>query len=149
MEPVGPLRRVSDVQAPGEATREAVAALYARSCPRLIGVLSSIGGSRSDAEEVAQEAYVKLLLKWSKVRTYDDPEAWVRAVAVRMLISRHRRAKVETLGLRRLAARTKQHQPELSADGVAISAALRTLPISQNRRDLALRDGPTCGARRR
>ena len=41
-----------------------VAALYRRTWPRLIGVLVSIGGSRADAEEVAQDAYVKLLSRW-------------------------------------------------------------------------------------
>lgn len=130
MEPPDPLWRVSEVRTPADATREEVAALYARSCPRLIGVLTAICGSRSEAEEVAQEAYLKLLLQWSKIRTYDDPESWVRIVAVRMLISRHRRAKVAIVNLRRLAGRVQQ-QPEPNADAVAIAAALRTLPVSQ------------------
>ncbi len=50
-----------------------VAALYRRTWPRLIGVLVSIGGSRADAEEVAQDAYVKLLSRWDTIRRYDDP----------------------------------------------------------------------------
>ena len=148
MEPVGPLWRVSAVQTPTETTREEVAALYARSCPRLIGVLTSIGGSRSEAEEVAQEAYVRLLLQWSTVRTYDDPESWVRVVAVRMLTSRHRRAKVALLGLRRLAGRAQQHQPELTADAVAVSAALGSLPVFQRAVVILLRHGPARGASR-
>ena len=41
-----------------------MAALYRQTWPRLIGVLVSIGGSRADAEEVAQDAYVKLLARW-------------------------------------------------------------------------------------
>ncbi len=108
--------------------------MYARSCPRLIGLLTSIGGSRSEAEEVAHDAYVKLLPQWSKVRGYDDPESWVRVVAVRLLISRRRRAKVATFGLRRFAGRAQQHQPEqpeLTAAAVAVSAALRCLPVAQ------------------
>lgn len=117
-----------------EATHQDVAALYAATCSRLIGLLTSIGGSRSEAEEVAQDAYVKLLQHWSTVRGYDDPEAWVRVVAVRLLISRRRRATVATFGLHRLAGRAQQHQPdqpELSADALAVSSALRTLPVSQ------------------
>jgi len=120
--------------AAAEGTHDEVAALYALSCPRLIGLLISIGGSRSEAEEVAQDAYVKLLQQWKKVRDYDDPESWVRVVAVRLLISRRRRAKVATFGLRRLAGRAQQHQTaqlELTAAAVAVSAALRTLPVSQ------------------
>lgn len=127
-EPDRSLARVSGVS--GGAGEE-LAALYARSCPRLIGVLTSIGGSRSDAEELAQDAYVKLLARWNTIRSYDDPEAWVRAVAVRMLVSRRRRAAVATLGVRRLAGRVQQHQPDLSPDAVMVAAALRTLPVTQ------------------
>jgi len=122
------------MQTTAEATHDEVAALYARCCPRLIGLLISIGGSRTEAEEVAQDAYVTLLKQWRKIRDYDDPESWVRVVAVRMLISRRRRARVATLGLRRLAGRAQQHepeQPELTTAAIAVSAALRTLPVSQ------------------
>jgi hypothetical protein len=65
-----------------------MAALYRQTWPRLIGVLVSIGGSPDDAEAVAQDAYVKLLGRWDAIRRYDDPEAWVRALAVRTMISR-------------------------------------------------------------
>lgn len=117
------------METPVDADDE-IAALYARAYPRLVGLLTSVGGSRSDAEEVAQDAYVKLLPRWNKIRTYDDPEAWVRAVAVRMLISRRRRATVAARGLRRLAAHP-QPPAELSPDAVAVSAALGALPVSQ------------------
>jgi DNA-directed RNA polymerase specialized sigma24 family protein len=50
----------------------------------------SIGGSVSDAEEVAQDAFVKLLGHWGTVGSYDNPAAWVRMVAVRALISHDR-----------------------------------------------------------
>lgn len=134
MEPNDPLWRVTDVQTTAEAAHEDVAALYARTCPRLVGLLVSIGGSRSEAEEVAQDAYVRLLQHWGTVRDYDDPESWVRVVAVRLLISRRRRATAATFGLRRLAGRARQHQPEqpeLSADALAVTSALRTLPVAQ------------------
>lgn len=38
------------------------------------------------AEEVCQEAFIRLYEKWSTVRHYERPEAWVRTVAVRMAI---------------------------------------------------------------
>ena len=96
MEPNGPLRRVRGMPTAAESTHQDVAALYAATCSRLIGLLVSIGGSCSEAEEVAQDAYVKLLQHWNKVRGYDDPESWVRVVAVRLLISRRRRANTST-----------------------------------------------------
>lgn len=82
-----------------------MAALYRQTWPRLIGVLVSIGGSRADAEEVAQDAYVKLLARWDAIRRYDDPETWVRGVAVRTMISRLRRRQMATRALARLTGR--------------------------------------------
>jgi RNA polymerase sigma-70 factor (ECF subfamily) len=105
---------------------DGVAELYARACPRLVGLLICIGASRGDAEEIAQDAYVKLLTRWERVRSFDDPEAWVRSVAVRMLISRMRRARVARLGLARLGGRHTL-QPPPSPDTVDVVTALRTL----------------------
>lgn len=125
MEPMTrPSRVIRVTQTDGE-----VAALYARACPRLIGLLTCIGGSRGDAEEIAQDAFVKLLTRWERVSAFDDPEAWVRAVAVRMLISRLRRARVARLGLSRLGGTASQPAP--GPDRVDVAAALRTLPPKQ------------------
>jgi RNA polymerase sigma factor (sigma-70 family) len=41
---------------------------------------------RAVAEEIAQDAFLKLLQKWSSIADYERPEAWVRKVAVRMAI---------------------------------------------------------------
>jgi RNA polymerase sigma-70 factor (ECF subfamily) len=66
------------------------------------------------------------------VSTYEDPEAWVRTVAVRLLISRLRRAKVARLGLQRLAARTRsatqESEPFVNTD---FEAAVRRLAPGQ------------------
>ena len=107
-----------------------VAALYARTWPRLIGVLVSIGGSRADAEEVAQDAYVKLLGRWSSVRRYDDPEAWVRAVAVRTLISRLRRQLVAAKASAKLLGRTGEVR-EPDGEALDVAAALARITPAQ------------------
>lgn len=110
---------------------ERVAEVYARACGPLIGLLTVLGGSSADAEEVAQDAFVKLLEHWPKVRDYEDVDGWLRTVAVRLLISRQRRRTVATLGLRRLAAR-----PATGAAGppdarLDLDAALQALPLGQ------------------
>ena len=38
------------------------------------------------AEEITQDAFIKLLAKWGSVAAYDRPEAWVRKVAIRMAV---------------------------------------------------------------
>jgi RNA polymerase sigma-70 factor, ECF subfamily len=109
-----------------------VAALYARASPALVGLLTAIGGTRADAEEVAQDAFVRLLEHWSKVRDYTDPEAWLRTVAVRMLVSRHRRRQVAARGLAVLGRRAATVPPAIDPGAdVVLAEALANLPVDQ------------------
>jgi RNA polymerase sigma-70 factor (ECF subfamily) len=122
-EPHGPLPRVIGVD------NDEVAAIYTMASPRLIGLLTAMSGSAAEAEEVAQDAFVKLIEKWRKVREYDDIEAWVRTVAVRMMISRHRRRQVATLGLGRLASGAETSTAGPTPNRLDVADALSSLPI--------------------
>src|SRR5688500_4360328 len=51
------------------------------------------------AEDIAQEAFVKTYLQWSKVSAMDHPGAWVRRVAVNLATSRRRRLAAEARAL--------------------------------------------------
>jgi RNA polymerase sigma-70 factor (ECF subfamily) len=126
MEPDRPLMRDKGVET------DEVAALYARACPPLIGLLTAIGGNRADAEELAQDAFVRLLEHWDKVREYADPEAWLRTVAVRLMISRMRRRAVARRGLALLGRRavTAAPAPGPGSD-VELAEALAELPLNQ------------------
>ena len=126
MEPNRPLSRDKGVET------DEVAALYARVCPRLVGLLTAIGGNRADAEEVAQDTFVRLLEHWGKVRDYADPEAWLRMVAVRLLVSRHRRREVAARGVALLGRRaaTAPPAPGPSQDA-ELAEALAGLPVAQ------------------
>ena len=130
MEPGGGVARVRGVRHIDSDPAAEVAALYARTWPRLIGVLVSIGGSRADAEEVAQDAYVKLLGRWDRIRRYDDPEAWVRAVAVRTLVSRLRRQQVAARASAKLRGRTEEVRGP-DGDALDVSAALARITPAQ------------------
>ena len=127
MEPGGTLSRVMGVEHQRDAE---VSEVYARSAGPLIGLLTVMGGSRADAEEVAQDAFVKLLEHWPKVRDYEDVDAWLRTVAVRLLISRQRRHGVARTGLRRLAGRRETPSRRYpTRHGVDVDAALAALPL--------------------
>ena len=117
------LSRVSRV----DRDMDGLAELYASACPGLIGYLTVLGGNRADAEDVAQEAFVRMLERWQRIAEYDDPRAWLRQVATRMLISRARRRTVARLALPRLGGATTTEAP--TADRVDLAAALATLPI--------------------
>jgi RNA polymerase sigma-70 factor (ECF subfamily) len=74
---------------------------YAATYARLVAVLTVTAGSRVEAEEVVQEAFVRLVPRWDKVSQYDDPEQWVRTVAWRLATSRWRKVVTGARALRR------------------------------------------------
>ena len=78
-----------------------LAEFYAATYPRLVGALTLVTANRADAEEVVQEAFVRLVPRWEKVCRYDDPEQWVRGVAWRLATSRWRKATSGARALRR------------------------------------------------
>jgi RNA polymerase sigma-70 factor (ECF subfamily) len=49
---------------------------------------------RHRAEDVAQEAFIQLLAHWRKVSRYEQPEAWVRRVAIRIASRSARRERM-------------------------------------------------------
>lgn len=105
-------------------------AFYAATVRRVVLYLYASCGDRSEAQDVAQEAFARAWQHWSRVAGYDDPEAWVRTVAWRLMVNRWR-------GLRRwLAARTRMGPPDEvtgspSPDRVAVVDALHRLPKAQ------------------
>jgi RNA polymerase sigma-70 factor (ECF subfamily) len=76
---------------------------YAAAFPRLVGYLSPIVGGRQEAEDLAQEAFVRLVPRWERVQAYEDPEAWLRSVGFRLAVSRWRRLRVSARHLARQA----------------------------------------------
>ena len=51
---------------------------YEAAYGRLVGQLTLILGDRAEAEDVVQEAMLRALQRWSRIRRYEVPEAWVR-----------------------------------------------------------------------
>ena len=95
---------LADTGHPPTRDEAGIAELYAATYPRLVGALTVASGSRADAEEIVQEAFARLLPRWSTISRYEDPEAWVRTVAFRLSTSRWRRAVVAARGMARIGA---------------------------------------------
>jgi RNA polymerase sigma-70 factor (ECF subfamily) len=108
---------------------DGVQSLYEASYPRLVGVLALAAGDRAEAEEVVQEAFVRLLGRWSTVSAYDDPEAWVRRVAFRLLSNRWRKRATGCGPSVRLGPPPVVAGP--TADRLDVARALAELPIAQ------------------
>lgn len=66
-------------------------ALYAREWPRLVGQLTVVCGSRQEAADCVQEAFVRA---WEqRSRLHGDAGGWVRTAALRVAVSRWRRTR--------------------------------------------------------
>jgi RNA polymerase sigma-70 factor (ECF subfamily) len=114
---------MSRLPSPPEA---GVEALYAASYLRLVGVSALVAEDRGEAEDAVQEAFARLLPRWEVVSRYDDPEAWVRTVAFRLLLNRRRQLRS---GVRALALLgVPSHVAAPSAEHVDLVRALRLLP---------------------
>ena len=67
-------------------------AFFRSTYPRIVGLVAAATGDGANAEDAAQEAFVRLALRWGRV---DDPEPWVAKVALRLAIDAWRRRKRE------------------------------------------------------
>ena len=110
--------------------RELIQDLYLASYQRLVLQLYPVTGDLGEAQEVVQEAFVKLLASPALISGLDNPEAWLRIVALNLARSRRRRGKILQRLLGRVGARPAD-VPGASPDHVALMAALRTLPAGQ------------------
>jgi RNA polymerase sigma-70 factor, ECF subfamily len=88
-------------------------------------------GNVADAQDVVQEAYVRAWQRWDHLRSYDDPDVWVRTVAWRLAANRWRALRNATRTLARLGGSPEVEEP--SPDTVALVAALRQIPDAQRR----------------
>lgn len=103
-------------------------AFYASTYPRLVAFVGAVGdGGRSEAEEAVQEAFIRLIPRWDKIRRYDDPEAWVRRVAVNIISNRRRKARNGLRALVQLGP--PQDVPPTSLDRIDIERAVAALPV--------------------
>jgi RNA polymerase sigma-70 factor (ECF subfamily) len=79
--------------------------LFEDESERLLRVLCVITGSRSDAEDIAQEAFTKILERWNEVAAMEHPAGYLYRTAMNLFRSDYRRAR---RALRRLVSVTSE-----------------------------------------
>jgi RNA polymerase sigma-70 factor, ECF subfamily len=103
-------------------------AFYEAVFVRLVGQLGLVTGDLAEAEDLVQEALARASARWSRLRAYDVPEAWVRRVALHLAADRTRRLRRRLAALARIGP--PPVVPPISDDALAVTAALRTLPLA-------------------
>lgn len=106
-------------------------AFYDATWGRTVACAYAITGDLAAAEDLAQEAYTRAWARWSKIRAYDKPAAWVQRVATRLAISRWRRDRVARTFLAR--SRLSETIPGPDENTVALVRALAEIPEVQRR----------------
>ena len=117
----------------GECVSAGLEEVYAGQYRRLVALVAAVAGSRPEAEEAVQEAFVRALSPTGRRAVLADPEAWLYRVAVNQIRSRWRRARIGRRLASRLAAPTEvASSDEVTTDSrLLLLAALRRLPFDQ------------------
>ncbi|WP_329141414.1 SigE family RNA polymerase sigma factor [Streptomyces sp. NBC_00670] len=110
-------------------TEDEFDAFYAAAFPRLTGQLYAFTGDLGEAQDVVQEAFVRAWDRRRGLLADEAPEAWIRTVAMRLAVSRWRRAKRWVELMRH--SPPPEPEPGPGPERAALVAALRQLPESQ------------------
>ncbi len=104
---------------------EDFADFYAANVNSLTVQLFAYTNDLPHSQDIVQEAFCRAVARWSTLRTYDDPAAWVRRVAYNLANNRWRRNRVAVSFLRR---QREEYLEGPSPDRVALARALASIP---------------------
>jgi RNA polymerase sigma factor (sigma-70 family) len=107
---------LNPVAAPGvgemeASSDEAFEAFLRERYGRVVAAVRVIVGDRSTAEDMAQEAFARAYINWSKLWPDGNPAGWVHRVAANLALSWRRRAGRELKAIARLGRRTDLTTP--------------------------------------
>lgn len=103
--------------------------IYEASYRRLVAQAYAVSGDRVEAEDAVQEAFARAVAAGDRFGRLDNPEAWLRTVALNVVRRRRRRARLFSAVSPKVAA--PSDVPGVSEDHVAVVEALRALPFQQ------------------
>ena len=105
---------------------------YEKEFSAVVGLAYALSGSRSGAEDLAQEAFIAAYNNWDRIAGYDRPGAWVRRVVVNRSVSAFRRRAAEAKALARAAFSDQRELPDLGSSDPGFWNAVRSLPRRQS-----------------
>ena len=114
---------------PRTGATDRVQEVYVTSYRRLVGQLTGVTGDPVEAEDAVMEAFARAVNSSRAFLAADNPEAWLRTVAVNVTRTRWRRGRFFRDVSHRLVA--EEAYADLPEDRLALLAALRQLPAAQ------------------
>lgn len=122
---------VRSPEVPGESLPDGLVAFCRAEHPRLVGAVGFLVGDVELAQDLAQEALLRVVQEWDNVRRLESPGGWAHRVAVNLALSalRSRRAR------RRIDERIASGgNPAAGGDvdaAIAVRRAVASLPKRQ------------------
>ena len=95
---------------------------------RLCDLMTLVTGDRSDAEEIAQDAFVAMWERWDRVQDIDNPAGYLHRTAMNAFRKRYRRAQLFGRVAVFLSPRTSSEPADAA---VMLNEALRSLTPRQ------------------
>lgn len=113
-----------------DGTADTFEIFFAATNPRLFTALWLVTGDRYEAEEIAQDAFLRVFERWDRVGGLENPESYLFRTAMNVFRNRYRRA---ALVMRRSLSLAPQAFDELAAveDRDEVIRLLRPLPPRQ------------------
>lgn len=121
---------IDSVELP-HAVQRTFADWYRNDYHQVVALVYVLSGSRTAAEELAQDAFIEAHRRWSSIGAYDDPGAWVRKVAVNKARSWGRRRTAEARAYSKHVGRQRDLPAELPESAEQFWAVVRSLPDRQ------------------
>jgi RNA polymerase sigma factor (sigma-70 family) len=110
MDSTGEVRLAGPDGAPRAARSAAFDEVYAAERPAIVRLAALLVGSHAEGEELAHDAFMKLLERLDEV---DNPAGFLRTVVVRLALSTQRRRRTEARVVRRVGVDRPTSIPEL------------------------------------
>ena len=105
--------------------------LYRQNYAAVVGLVYALSGSRSVAEDLAQEAFLRAHRDWTRVSEMDHPDGWVRRVAMNLARSWLRRLRSETMARLRIGSESAMSPQHADLESEAFWKEVRRLPSRQ------------------
>ncbi len=113
---------------PVVAAKEEFDRFYRREYPAVLALTHVMTGNPSQAQDLAQDAFVAAFQKWN---TIDNPSAWIRTVVTNRSRSWFRKRYREARALLRVQTPDAAPPAELQAESSEFWATVRSLPTRQ------------------
>jgi len=122
---------------------------YVKEYTAVVGLAYALSGSRTGAEDLAQEAFLAAYSNWDRIAAYEQPGAWVRRVVANRSVSSFRRRTAEAkTAVRALPRRQAQVIALFYLEDRPIAEVAEVLEMSAGSVKRHLHDGRQTLARR-